>query len=75
LLKALVIIPNSRTREISDILQIAKSSARKAAHLEKNPPILALEYISRLNIFIAVYEVVDAHVVDVQKPRSRERAR
>ena len=62
MLKALVIIPNSRTREISDILQIAKSSARKAAHLEKNPPILAIEYISRLNVYVVVYEVFKAKV-------------
>ena len=61
MLRALVIVPNSRTKQIGDLLSIAKAEIRKREHIGKNLPILALEYVSRLGVFIAIYEV--------QKPR------
>jgi len=61
MLKALVIYPNEKTKDLGDILQIAKSEARRKSHLNRNPPILALEYIPQLDVFVVIYKV------DVQK--------
>ena len=57
MLRALVIVPNVRTKQINDLLAIAKAEIRKREHIERNLPILALEYVSRLGVFIAIYEV------------------
>lgn len=65
MLRALVIVPNVRTKQVNDLLAIAKAEIRKREHTERNLPILALEYVSRLGVFIAVYEV--------QKPRVSRR--
>ena len=57
MLRALVIVPNVRTKQINDLLAIAKAEIRKREHTGKNLPILALEYVSRLGVFVAIYEV------------------
>ena len=61
MLRALVIVPNVRTKQVNDLLAIAKAEIRKREHTGKNLPILALEYVPRLGVFVAIYEV--------QKPR------
>ena len=58
-LKALVIIPNSRTREVGDLLAVARAEARKREHADKNPPIRALRFFPELEIYVAIYEIQD----------------
>ena len=65
MLKSLVIIPNSRTKELGSILQIARCEARKREHVKDNPPIRSLLFVPELGVYVAVYEAMDR---DVQKP-------
>ena len=58
-LKALVIIPNSRTREVGDLLAVARAEARKREHAKKNPPIRALRLLPELGVYVAVYKAQD----------------
>ncbi len=62
-LKALVIVPNSRTSELGDLMAIARAEARKREHVDKNPPIRALVFVPELQVYCAIY---DAHVRVVQ---------
>jgi hypothetical protein len=59
MLKALVIMPNEKTKEIGSILAIARDTARKRENSSINPPIRALQFIAELEVFVAVYEVVE----------------
>jgi len=67
-LKALVIIPNSRTREVGDFLAVARAEARKREHADKNPPILSLRFLPELGVYVAVYEAQDK-----QKPNAAKK--
>lgn len=64
MLKALVIIPNARTKEIGDLLAVARAEARKREHIIKNPTVHALKFFPELGVYVAVYEVEG-----VQKPK------
>jgi hypothetical protein len=59
MLKALVIMPNEKTKEIGSILAVARDTARKRENSQINPPIRALQFVAELGIFVAVYEAVD----------------
>lgn len=59
MLKALVIMPNEKTKEIGSILAVARDTARKRENSSINPPIRALQFIAELEVFVAVYEVVE----------------
>jgi hypothetical protein len=59
MLKSLVIVPNSRTKEVGDLLAIARAEARKREHADKNPPIRALRFLPELGVYVAVYEAQD----------------
>ena len=63
-LKALVIIPNSRTKKLGDLLAVARAEARKREHTQQNPPIRSLIFVPECDVYVAVYEVQG-----VQKPR------
>jgi len=65
-LKALVIVPNDRTKEIGSLLAVARAEARKREHADKNPPIRALKFFPELGVYVAVYEAPD-----VQKSKVR----
>jgi len=56
-LKALVIVPNERTKEMGDILQVARAEARKREHVDNNPPIRSLIFVPECGVYVAVYEV------------------
>jgi hypothetical protein len=56
MLKALVIVPNERTREYGSLIAVARASARKREHADKNPPIRALTFLPELGVYVAVYE-------------------
>jgi len=59
MLKALVIMPNERTKEVGSILAVARDTARRRENSQINPPIRALQFIAELGVFIAVYEIVE----------------
>jgi hypothetical protein len=71
-MKALVIVPNSRTKEIGDLLAIARAEARKREHANKNPPIRALVFVPELQVYCAIY---DAQVRVVQVGVAKEMKR
>jgi hypothetical protein len=64
MLKALVIVPNDKTREVGALLAVARAEARKREHSKVNPPILSLLFVPELGVYVAVYEAKDR---DVQK--------
>jgi len=55
-LKALVIVPNDRTKEIGSLLAVARAEARKREHADKNPPVRALVFVPQLQVYCAIYE-------------------
>jgi len=64
-LKALVIVPNIRTKEYGSLLAVARAEARKREHADKNPPVRALVFVPQLQVYCAIYEAQDKRV---QKP-------
>ena len=64
-LKALVIVPNEKTREFGSLLAVARAEAQKREKADKNPPIRALNFVPELGIYVAIYEALD-----VQKPEA-----
>jgi hypothetical protein len=56
MLKALVIVPNEKTKEYGSLLAVARAEARKREHAEQNPPIRALRFFPELNVHVAIYE-------------------
>jgi hypothetical protein len=66
-LKALVIVPNEKTREVGALLAVARAEARRREKSEQNPPILALKYFSDLGIYVAVYEAMHIQKSKVKK--------
>jgi hypothetical protein len=59
MLKALVIVPNDKTKEFGDLLAIARAEARKREQSKENPPIRALKYFPELSVYVAVYEATE----------------
>lgn len=59
MLKALVIMLNEKNSEVGGILAIARDAARRRENVKMNPPILALDFIAELDIFVAVYEAAE----------------
>jgi hypothetical protein len=57
MLKALVIIPNEKTREIGSVLAVARDSARKREKSKENPPVRALQFVAELGVYVAIYEL------------------
>jgi hypothetical protein len=67
LLKAIVIMPNSKTSEIGSLIAIARSEARKREQSKENPPICALRYFPEIGVYVAVYEAVENPVRNVKQ--------
>jgi len=65
MLKALVIVPNRRTKEYGSLLAVARAEARKREHADKNPPVRALVFVPQLQVYCAIYEAENR---GVQKP-------
>jgi hypothetical protein len=57
MLKALVVVPNERTKEVGALLAIARAEARNREHADKNPPIRSLLFVPDLGVYVAIYEV------------------
>ena len=58
MLKALVIIPNSKTVDLGSLLAIARSEACRREGVRVNPPVRALVFVAELGVYVAVYEVL-----------------
>jgi len=56
MLKSLIIYPNEKTRELGDILQIARSLAKKKEHTDANIPVLNIIFDPVTKVYVAVYE-------------------
>ncbi len=69
MLKALVIVPNEKTKELGDLLAVARAEARKREHADKNPPVRALRFLPELSVYVAVYEAPEADKQTVTKQR------
>ena len=67
LLKALVITPNQKTKDIGDILAIARSEARKREHAQVNPKIRSLNFVPELGVYVAIYEADILQKAEVKK--------
>jgi len=67
MLKALVIVPNEKTKEVGALLAVARAEARKREHVNTNPPILALRFFPELGIYVAVYEAQEVQKTEVKK--------
>jgi len=56
MLRSLVIVPNERTKDLADILQIAKSQAKRKEHTDANIPILSILFDPVTKVYVAIYE-------------------
>jgi hypothetical protein len=56
MLKSLVIVPNEKTKDLGDILQIARSLAKRKEHTDANIPVLNVIFDPVTKVYIAVYE-------------------
>jgi hypothetical protein len=69
MLKSLVITPNELTKEYGSLLAIARSSARKREQSKDNPPIRALQFVSELGVYVAVYEAFEKSHLEAKNAR------
>jgi hypothetical protein len=69
LLKAIVVTPNCKTKELGDILAISRAEARKREQTRENPPIRALKFFPELGVYVAVYEAVDNPAQNLKQTR------
>ena len=58
MLKALVIVPNEKTKEIGSLLAVARAEACRCETTNVNPPVKALVFFAELGVYVAVYEVL-----------------
>jgi hypothetical protein len=68
MLKALVVVPNERTREYGCLIAVARAEARKREHSQQNLPIRAIRFFPELNVYVAVYEADAIQKPEVNKP-------
>ena len=60
MLKALVIVPNSKTIDFGCLLAIARAEACRREQVKVNPTVRALVFAAELGIYVAVYEATEA---------------
>ena len=56
MLRSLVIVPNERTKDLADIVQIARSQAKRKEHTDANIPILSILFDPVTKVYVAIYE-------------------
>jgi len=54
--RALVIVPNSKTTDIGNLLAIARAEAQKREHTHEKIHVKNLTFIAQLGVYVAVYE-------------------
>ena len=57
MLKSLVIIANSRTKGVGDLLAIARSEAKRKEHIHHNVNVKCIHYIPECEVYVAIYDV------------------
>lgn len=70
MLKALVILPNEKTKEVGSLLAIARAAARQREQSQQNPPIRALVFVAQLQLYCAIYE---AQEIQAKKDPTQKR--
>ena len=66
MLKALVIVPNQRTKDVGDLLAIARATAQKREHTHEKVNIRAIQFVASLGVYVAVYELPDVRAGTVR---------
>jgi hypothetical protein len=56
MLKAVVIVPNDRTRDMGSLLAIARAEAQKKEHTRENVTIRSITFIGECGVYVALYE-------------------
>jgi hypothetical protein len=56
MLKALVISPNERSRDMGDLLAIARAEAQKREHTRENITVRSITFIPECGVYVALYE-------------------
>lgn len=59
MLKALVIIPNERIKDMGSILAIARAEAQKREHTHKSVDIKSIRFVSECQVYVVVYNAPD----------------
>lgn len=52
-----MIVPNDKTADMGDILQIVRAEARKREHADNNPSVRSIIFVPECGVYVAVYEV------------------
>jgi len=71
MLKALVITPNERTRDVGTLLAIARAEAQKREHTHQNIDVRRLLYDPVCDVYIALYEAGCSREADVSLRRKK----
>jgi hypothetical protein len=56
ILKAIVISPNEKTRDLGCILAIARTESCRREHTQENPTVRAIVFVPELDVYVAIYE-------------------
>ena len=64
--KAIVVFPNKGTNEFGSLLAVVRAEARKREHTQGNPAIRALVFVAELGLYVAVYEVSELPLKNIQ---------
>lgn len=56
MLKALVIVPNERSRDMGSLLAIARAEAQKREHIRRKVNVKSILYDPVCGVYIALYE-------------------
>ena len=67
MLRALVITPNQRTKDVGDLLAIARATAQKREHTHEKVDIKAIQFVASLGVYVAVYELPDVREGKVRR--------
>jgi len=57
MLRALVIAPNQRTKDVGDLLAIARTAAQKREHTRQNVTVHSIIYDPVTQVYVALYRV------------------
>ena len=69
MLKALVIVPNERTKDVGDLLQIARAEIKKRHLTQTRPNVKVIKFVPECGVYVAVYKVPDVRKGTVNSPR------
>lgn len=56
MLRAIVVMPNQKTKEIGNILKIARAEAQRREHSHQKLNVRALVFVPECSVYVAVYE-------------------